>query len=733
MSFVSELQRRNVFRVAAAYLVVGWLLTEVLTSILPTLGAPEWIANAIIWIFALGFVPTLVLAWIFEVTPDGLRTQSSLDAEGHEHHREGSRLDYLTIAGIILIVVFAGFFSASRTSQAPTPPVDGVPAQSVAVLPFVNLSSDPDNDYFSDGLTETLLHMLAQMPDLKVAARTSSFAFKGTNADVREIARTLKVAHILEGSVQLSGETVRITAQLIRADDGFHVWSESYDRTMDDIFAIQDEIAEDVGGALSVTLLGSRPRAPESDTSSLTAYDLFLLARSERVKYSYGGLEAAERYLKAALRVDPEYTEAKNELATNYVYQQATGLMDSADAFAMAEALALQVLDVDPNNATARAILVFLSAVPGEREARPEDTFSAIESLQDLVAEYPGDYEIRSLLTALLSMLQRFEEALLLQLDALERDPLNARILYEVGNLYLSLDDMAEAKMALNRSLELEPNQPNAHAKLATVAMRSGDGVEYLKQMLEAMRDDPRDAEMPAYIAGFLYRLELIEQADDFHRLVDSAAPTSDLAYLLDLLRSIATGDADATLATARRAIEDDVGMRGGAYLLALEHLLLEARERGTLDAELAWLGTSAPGLLDVDADSLPPKYRAAQPVLIDAWNVMEPRDELMRRIGRLKAHAKSFGIDPMQNPETRVGVNALGGDVEAAVRIALNEIFSEPVSAHLDYPDKLAQSFLEPVIEDERVRQAVAEWDAAKAELRRDVARFLAEFGENA
>ncbi len=731
MTFVSELQRRNVFRVAAAYLVVGWLLTEVLTAILPTLGAPEWIANAVIWIFALGFIPTLVLSWVFEVTPEGLRTQASLDEEGREHYRRGSKLDYLTIAGIIVIVVFAGFFSASRNSPSP---LDGgeISEGSVAVLPFVNMSDDRENEYFSDGLTETLLHKLTQMEGLQVAARTSSFAFKDTNSDIRDIAATLKVAHVLEGSVQRSGNEVRIFAQLIRAEDGFHVWSKSYDRPVDDIFSIQDEIAEEVGSALSITLLGLVVEPEPTSTESLTAYDLFLLARKERSEYSFGGLEASERYLKAALRVDPRYTLAKTELATNYLYQQATGLMVSEDAYAMADALTLQVLEDEPNDVNARAIQYFLSALPGDVETSPDAAFSAIDALRDLVAEYPDEYEVRSLLTALLSKLRRFDEALLLQLDALERDPLNARILYEVGSLYLSLNDFAEARLALNRSLELEPTQSNAHAKLANIAMLTGDGVEYTRQMLEAMRDDPRDYEMPAYLAAFLYRLELIDQADDFHRLVDSAAPTSDLAYLLDILRGIATEDPDTTYGAARRAIEDDVGNRGLAFMTAVEHLLMVARQRNELEDELAWLGDEAPGLLDIDAESLPPKYRGTQPILADAWYVTEPRDEVMRRMSILKARVRSFGVDPLREPAARMAVLALDGSLDAAITLALDEILPQPVTRYLDYPDTLARSYMAPVVEDDRIEAALTVWEDSKSALRRDVARFLAEFGEN-
>ena len=207
MSIFTELKRRNVLRVAAAYLVVGWLLTEVLTTILPTLGAPEWAAKAIILSFAFGFVPAVVLSWVYELTPDGIRKDTN----------EGTnipigKLDYLTILGVMMVVVSAAVLSAVQSTgeSASNPAV--ISNESVAVLPFVNMSKDEDNEYLSDGLTETLLHMLAQIPDLKVAARTSSFAFKGKSMDVREIAATLQVAHILEGSVQQFGNRIRITA-----------------------------------------------------------------------------------------------------------------------------------------------------------------------------------------------------------------------------------------------------------------------------------------------------------------------------------------------------------------------------------------------------------------------------------------------------------------------------------------------------------------------------------------
>ena len=196
------------------------------------------------------------------------------------------------------------------------------------MLPFVNMSGNSENEYFSDGLTETLLHMLAQVPELRVAARTSSFAFKGQDKDIREIALALRVAHVLEGSVQRAGDRVRITAQLIRANDGFHVWSENYDRTLDDIFGIQDEIATKVGNSLSDSLLGARDKDIEGvATKDVSAYDLYLQALAELAKGSYGSLQAAEGLLKDALSKDPEFLDAKTELARNYLDQMLTGLV----------------------------------------------------------------------------------------------------------------------------------------------------------------------------------------------------------------------------------------------------------------------------------------------------------------------------------------------------------------------------------------------------------------------
>ncbi|MCH8137195.1 MAG: adenylyl cyclase, partial [Proteobacteria bacterium] len=278
MSLFTELKRRNVFRVTAAYVVIGWLVTEVGTTLLNTFGAPDWVAKAIILVIGLGFIPVVVFSWVYELTPEGIKRETQITRDSSITSHTGRKLDLITIVAVLIGI---GFLAMSRFVSPPAAEkIESIVTAenaSVAVLPFVNMSGSEENEYFSDGLTETLLHMLSQIPGLKVAARTSSFAFKGKEQDIRLIANALNVAHILEGSVQRAGDRVRITAQLIRADDGFHVWSENYDRTLDNIFEIQDEIAERVGRALSASLLGTDVVSIISiGTEKIAAYELFL-------------------------------------------------------------------------------------------------------------------------------------------------------------------------------------------------------------------------------------------------------------------------------------------------------------------------------------------------------------------------------------------------------------------------------------------------------------------------
>lgn len=728
MNLISELKRRNVFRVAAAYLVVGWLLTEVLTTILPTLGAPGWVVTAVILVFALGFIPTVILSWVYQLTPDGIRKEKDAESEDSGSVEAASKGDYATIAVIVLAIVIIAFFSASRGPEEASPTMAAVGANSVAVLPFVNMSRDEDNEYFSDGLTETLLHMLVQVPDLKVAARTSSFAFKGKNMDIREIAEALQVAHILEGSVQQAGNRVRITAQLIRAEDGFHVWSETFDRTNEDIFAIQDEIAVKVGGALSASLLGTGEESmlTSVETTNPDAYDLYLQALREGASNSYGGLQASEQLLKGALSIDPDFLDAKTALAGNYLHQYETGLMDGNDAFAAVLAISDQVLDVQPDDAATRAIRLFAEAAPYAREGSPEAIFDTIRELEQIVAENPDEYQARVLLSRLLQGVRQFDRALKLQQEALQRDPYNARILFEIGSLHLELKQYDEAREALQKSLDIEPGQPNAYMRLGLAALHSGDGVEFVRMFLEALKVDPRDYEIPGVISAFLYQLGLPEEADNFRNRVLAIAPTSEIAYRIELLRAISIGDEVSALAAARRAIEDDIDERQFAYGGAVQYLLRIAARDGTVANETAYLEQHAPGILDVDATQIPNKYRLAQLVAFDAWYTTLSREELGQRFERIQEIFAAFGLDAVYDPRIQVDVLAMSGDVDQAIAVALSDVFTLPVANNLDWRSKYAQAHFTGFVADARVQAALKKWENEQDALRKSVKAFL-------
>jgi len=730
MSLVAELKRRNVFRVAAAYLVVGWLLTEVLTTILPTLGAPAWAARAVILIFAFGFIPAVIFSWFYELTPDGIKRDEEVDHDEPQGRAAGNRLNYLTVGGVIALIVFVGLFSARQTGDDTGSIQVAANDASVAVLPFVNMSNDKDNEYFSDGLTETLLHMLAQIPDLKVAARTSSFAFKNQSKSIQEIAAALDVAHVLEGSVQRAGDRVRITAQLIRASDGFHVWSSNFDRTLDDIFGIQDEIAEKVGYALSESLLGAAGGGQLAGvtTTDPDAYDLYLQARKERATNSFGGLRAAEDLLKGALLIDPDFLDAKTELATSYIHQLETGLMDASDAYPQVIAITDQVLEVRPDDAVARAAQIFSKTAMRASEGDTNGLLDRVGQLEEIVAAAPDEVQPRILLVRSYTGLQRFDEAVPVLEDALQRDPFNPQLHYELGTAYMRLERWDEARASLEKSLEIEPAQPNAYTNLAALSLRSGDGVGFVKQFIKALEVDPKDHELPGILAAFLYQLELIDEGDDLRGRVLTLAPTSEIAYRIELLRAIGVGDEEAGVASARRAIEDDIEERRFAYGGAVQYLLRTAVRRGTVDKEVAYLDEHAPGIFEIDAAAVPQKYRLAQSVAFDAWFASMPREEVLDRLNTLLDIGATLGFDATLDPNIHVSILAMRGEIEEAVEVALDRVFSRSVATNLGWRDNYAQAQYAEIVADPRIQAAMRRWEDEEAALRGQVQAYLAD-----
>jgi TolB-like protein len=347
LQLLAELRRRNVIRMAGLYLVGAWVIVQVAETVLPIFGVPDWVLRALIILLALGFVPALIFSWLYELTPDGLRRDAGMATDSSIAAATGRRMDRLIFGGLVVLIalIAADRFwprqAPSTTtpdavaSQPPTPATtaaESAPTQtdkrSIAVLPFVNMSSDPENEYFADGMSEELLNILAGIDGLKVASRTSAFSFKGKDTPIPEIARQLDVRHVLEGSVRKQGNQVRITAQLIEAGTDAHLWTETYQRDLDDIFKVQEEIAGAITTALK-DILGAQQVRVDAPTTDMAAYQRYLHGRSRF--YQRSELDAAVEGLRFAVDRDPGFAEAWAFLAATYYVLGSSGYQTEND------------------------------------------------------------------------------------------------------------------------------------------------------------------------------------------------------------------------------------------------------------------------------------------------------------------------------------------------------------------------------------------------------------------
>ncbi len=372
MSFFEELKRRNVFRVAIGYVITAWLLLQVVDLVLENINAPDWVMQVFMLALAIGFPLAIFFAWAFEMTPDGIKKEKDVDRSQSIAPQTGHNLNRTIILVLVLAVAFLLYKQLGNQSQAPVAATESDLASEVqstqsgmteagpvtiAVLPFVNMSSDPEQEYFSDGITEEILNRLAKVSELQVAARTSVFSFKGQSQDIRQIGEMLGVGNILEGSVRRDGEQVRITAQLIRASDGFHLWSETYDRKLENIFAIQDDIASKIAAALQISLgISDSQTATRVIPVDPKVYDLYLRARALHRNRGEGVIEALELF-RQALEIDPEFAPAWAGLAHSYdvveFYVSEEALTEIGDFRTESISAAQQALNLDPELATA--------------------------------------------------------------------------------------------------------------------------------------------------------------------------------------------------------------------------------------------------------------------------------------------------------------------------------------------------------------------------------------------
>jgi TolB-like protein len=353
MSLFAELKRRHVFRVAIAYLAVAWLVLQVANIVSPILELPPVFERGVLVALAIGFPIALVFAWALELTPDGIRRETKSD-HGSAPNSTSRRLNAVII-GVLSIAVT--LFALDRFVWNETGPpreitTDG--QQKIAVLPFVNMSDDPQQEYFSDGLSEELLNLLAQIPELRVTSRTSAFSFKDKDVTIPEVGRALGVDHVLEGSVRRSGDKIRITAQLIEVTQDAHVWSDTWDRDFSDVFAIQDEIAASVVEALKMRLLDEVPRAIETTPE---AYELYLRAGFLMEQSTPSSYRQAEAINRQVLDIDPSFAPAWTQRANIYMTGVSFGAWESAEATPLAREAASQAVSLFGESAWAHAIL----------------------------------------------------------------------------------------------------------------------------------------------------------------------------------------------------------------------------------------------------------------------------------------------------------------------------------------------------------------------------------------
>ncbi len=478
--FFAEMKRRRVFRVMAVYGIVGFVLLQIVDLAVPALLLPEWTYRLVALFLLLGFPVAIVLAWAFESTPEGIKRTGEA-APGELGAILAAPASQRWPAGVAALVgvtaLLAGVWYLGRQS-APAVSADsatGPVAASIAVLPFVNMSEDASNEYFSDGISEELLNLLAKIPQLQVAARTSSFSFKDQSLEISEIADRLHVAHVLEGSVRKAGDEVRITAQLIRADDGFHMWSETWDRTLDDIFAIQDEIAADVVEQLQITLLGAAPTVEETDSE---AYALYLQARHLGRQFTEESLDQSNTLYEQALELEPDYSAAWSGLAKNYYRQTSTlGTLSYDEGYPLAREAASRALAIDAEYPEAYGVLGRIAS------SSDNDLVTAAKHIGKALELDPTNLENLGTAVGMFRDLGRMDEAIVLAQYIADHDPVNGLAHFRLGVRYAQDRRWDEAIPSYRTALSLNPGASLAHYAMGVALLFKGKPQDALREM----------------------------------------------------------------------------------------------------------------------------------------------------------------------------------------------------------------------------------------------------------
>ncbi len=498
MAFLNELKRRNVIRMALAYGAISWLLIQVAETLFPLFEFGTTPVRIIVIVLAIGFIPAMILSWVFRLTPGGLMKEADVDPTLPEIPETHKSMDRIIILALVLALAYFAIdkfiiypqkaaalqqqaalqLENARKAGRSEALVESYGNLSIAVLAFEDMSQTGDQEYLSDGIAEELLNLLARIPQLRVISRTSAFSYKHKDVQLAQIARELNVAHILEGSVRKSGDRVRVTVQLIDARNDTHLWSETYDRTLDDIFMLQEDIATAVVQQLKVTLLGD---ALERERIDPRAYALYLQARHlARLGTAEGYDDSIDLY-RQALAIDPALLAALDGLSANYSNQANKGLRPFAEGYALAREAARQALAIDPDYAPGHARLGWMAMI------EDNDLVLAARHLERALELEPNNLSIIGNAATLLFNLGRWEESIALDEYVNARDPVNPTGYANLGKGYLAVGEWDAAIASYQSALRLSPDRIGAHYFMGIALLLKGE----TENALQAMQQEP--------------------------------------------------------------------------------------------------------------------------------------------------------------------------------------------------------------------------------------------------
>ena len=559
-NFFAELKRRNVVRMAGLYLVGAWLLTQVAGTVLPMFGAPDWLPRSIVILLAMGFLPALILSWAFELTPQGLKRDEDVAPEQSITPQTGRRMDRMII---VVLVLALGYFAFDKfvltprreaalvANAVPNESKSVINAKSIAVLPFENRSEDKANAYFAEGVQDEILTRLAKIADLKVISRTSTQHFKNSPDNLPEIARQLGVAHILEGSVQKANDQVRVNVQLISAATDAHLWADTFDRKLTDIFVVESEIAKTIAETLQAKLTGSEERAIAArPTENPEAYQLYLKGRFFWNKRTAVDLRKSIDYFQQAIEKDPNYALAYAGLAQAWLLLPAYNGGAPKDCFPQAEAAAKKALSLDDDSAEARTTLASVKAVYNY------DFAGALIDYERAIQLHPNDATAHHWLGVDLARLGQTERAVAEAKRALALDPLSLIINVSLGFAYVDAGQLDEAIAQLRKTVEMDGSFYYGRVMLGEALELKGQIPEAMAEYEKAiaLSDDP----LPQAVLGHLYgtigrraeATKILAQLKEArqHRYID--------AWCLAIV-SLGLGDRDRALSWLEQGYQD--------------------------------------------------------------------------------------------------------------------------------------------------------------------------------